>query len=136
VQKNVILPLMLLFISGGCGRSNDAAVSGQVTLDGNPMHQGMVVYHPEGEGTVAYGRIDETGYYEVKTGQVTGLQPGGYVVTIVATEGVVDPAAAGNRPPSPGRIVTPEKYCNKATSPLRQAVTSGSNEIDFSLESP
>lgn len=132
----LLLSLVAVAASAGCGRSNNASVSGQVTLDGNPLRRGTVGYHPTEQGPVAYSGIDEDGRYEVKTGNLAGLVAGDYVVTVVAIEGVIDPAAAGNQPPQAGRLLTPVVYRNKATSPLRYLVSTGSNEIDIALNSP
>jgi hypothetical protein len=45
----------------GCAGPYEASVSGVVTLDGQPVKHGTVVYYPAANGPAVYGRINEDG---------------------------------------------------------------------------
>ena len=131
----LIATLLVSILAAGCGRSNSAAVAGQVTLDGLPLTQGTVVFHPVAEGPTATAALDVQGFYELKTGGLTGLPAGDYIVTVASTAGVVEPGK--NRPqPLPGRLVTPPQYRSRSKSPLRFSAQPGSNQFDIELSSP
>jgi hypothetical protein len=99
-------------------------MSGQVTLDGEPLTKGTVVFHPEKAGADAYATIDTSGTYSVRTGTDKGLEPGDYVVTVVATTG----------PPPYGKLITPERYGSAKKSGLKVTVGAGDNRFDIPLK--
>lgn len=119
----------------GCGAGVESRVSGEVTVDGNPLEGGRVVFSPKGEGATqgATGKIDSSGRYEVQSGRTGGLNAGKYAVT-VAARGRTQPTASGG-PPAPGKLLTPPKYRSAATTDLFVNVESGSNTIDLELTS-
>jgi hypothetical protein len=125
----------LLF--SGCG-DGLAQVSGQVTLDGQPLRGGTgdvrvtVQFQPaDGVGTTAIGLADEDGNYTLGTGSKDGIPPGEYLVTCTASELVrTNPSAA----PSSRRITDP-KYANANTSGLSVSVAPGNNNFDIPLQS-
>lgn len=117
----------------GCGGPYDASVSGDVTLDGQPLTRGTVSFTPTAGGPPAYARIDGSGSYAVRTGREVGLPAGEYSVTVVANE---PPAAAQGEdggPPPAGKPITPPWYRSAETSGLRFQVEPGSNDIDLPL---
>jgi hypothetical protein len=125
----------LAVVGSGCGGAYDASVSGEVTLDGNPVPRGTVTFSPTQGGPTAYGQIEEDGDYYVQTGTESGLPVGEYQVTVVAEEPpAVTRTAAGGPPPS-GKSITPEWYRLKDSSGLKYTVESGSNRIDLKLSS-
>ena len=117
----------------GCSKPLESQVSGLVTLDGKAMDKGNVVFHPVQAGAPAYGTIDPTGHYSVKTGQGKGIQPGEYIVVVTANEEVVIPTdpSVPDRPPA---LLSPRKYATKQTSTLHFTVTPGEQTIDLPLE--
>jgi len=96
----------LLCVAGalivGCGQSTGDRVplSGEVTLDGEPLDQGSIEFHPEGEGLVLTGGPIQDGRFEIPAKQ--GAKPGSYVVRIFsAAEGApVNP----DQPPGPEAV--------------------------------
>ena len=122
--------LSLLFCTAiltGCGGRQEATVSGTVTLDGQPLTKGNVAFYPAGSsGTAATGTISADGTYTVATGQQAGLPAGDYVIKVVAA----DPPPDDTTPP---KLLTPEKYSRVETSPLKQTIVVGSNDVPLKL---
>jgi hypothetical protein len=126
------VPMVLV----GCAKQT-AAVSGSVTLDGEPLHvadrqRGTIIFHPSEGGPVGTGVIGSDGTYRVSTGQNMALAPGAYRVTVRVVE--VLPATEETLEPT-GRPVTPAIYANAATSGLTYEVVPGENQIDLELRS-
>jgi hypothetical protein len=126
-----MLPVSVVLLAlGGCGNGL-SQVSGQVTLDGQPVHGGKgdvrvtVQFQPaDGVGANAIGLADEEGNYKVATGSQIGIRPGDYFVTCsVSTLGRGGPVAD-------------PKYANAKTSGLRFTVQPGKNEFKIQLQSP
>jgi hypothetical protein len=120
---------MLLAIPG-CGSSDYVPVRGTVTLGGKPLSGGTVAFKNVAQGPMGYGTIQTDGKYEAKTGSKTGLMPGEYQVTVVATEQAVP---KGLSEPVP-KILTPPRYANVATSGLRYTVSATGEIYDIVLE--
>lgn len=129
---SVVVVLLLLTLAG-CGSTHDASVSGTVTLDGETLDRGTVSFHPVGEGAVAYGQIQSDGSYQVKTGRESGLLPGEYKVTVVATAPPPEPEDPMDEPV--GELLTPKRYGRTETTDLQYTVEAGSNTIDIALTS-
>lgn len=131
-----MLVILLVVASSGCSGPNAASVSGNVTLDGQPLTTGSVSFHPDGGGggAPAYGQIDSSGNYSLSTGTDAGLAPGKYVAVVVATKEppqLYDKTGA-EIPPIP---ITPAKYGSTTTSDLRVDVKAGKNEVPLALQS-
>ena len=123
--------ILALLILAGCGRSRDASVSGSVTLDGKPLETGTVTFHPSDGGPAAYGQIGTDGGYSLKTGRQRGIDPGEYVVTVVAAT----PPSEQNGLEMPGQLLTPERYGRTEQTDLHFTVRSGGNRFDLPLTS-
>jgi len=111
-----------LFLTGCSGSDLEVApVKGKVTLDGQPLANGVVQFQPDGGKRPAGGGTDENGEYQLyyKKG-VVGARVGQHTVRIYASG---DPKSA----------VVPERY-NKQ-SELRAEVKPGQNKFDFDLKS-
>ena len=130
-----LLPSLLV----GCGQSLPATVSGTVTLDGQslpagPRVTGSVMYFPTGGGAAAYGTVISGGKYTMQTGDIQGLQPGEYLVTVRVVD--IDPPPPGgyyNAPAS--KLITPPRYKDRDQTDLKVQVLEGKNEIDLELVS-
>jgi hypothetical protein len=126
----VCVALVACITLGGCGNGL-AQVSGQVTLDGQPVHAGKgdtrvtVQLQPaDGVGANAVGLADENGNYKIATGSQPGIRPGEYLVSCsVSTLGVGGPVAD-------------PKFANTKTSGLKLTVQPGKNEFNIPLQSP
>lgn len=111
----------------GCNSNLPCTVSGKVTHGGAPLTHGTVTFTPQGEGRIAYGEIDSSGNYVVRTLDDQGMVPGDYGVSIIAT----GEAPASDVPPP---LITPAKYADAKTSGLSAKVVPGANAFNFDLE--
>ena len=123
--------LMMVFVLAGCGGGDSgpelADVTGKVTLGGQPLANATVTFIPSGgDGTTASGTTGAEGDYELDYSlSKKGCQPGSYTVRI--TTAVEDDD--GNL----SEEKVPAKY--NAETELKAEVKSGSNTVDFALES-
>ncbi|MHC2068467.1 carboxypeptidase-like regulatory domain-containing protein [Bremerella sp. T1] len=124
--------LLLLISAIGCssGEYSDLGqVTGQVTMDGQPLPEALVRFSPS-SGRPAMGVTDAEGNYElIYVRDIRGAEPGEYDVEITTwfrPETIED--AHKKRTEK-----IPTKY-NKRTT-LSATVEQGKNEIDFPLES-
>ena len=120
----------------GCGNGL-AQVSGQVTVDGQPLRGGSgdvrvtVKFQPaSGIGPTAIGIADENGNYSLGTGSQTGIPAGEYVVTCSASELV---RQKDSQAVIGGRQITDQKYADGRTSGLKFTVQPGNNEFNIPL---
>ncbi|NOY41108.1 MAG: hypothetical protein GXP26_04635 [Planctomycetes bacterium] len=126
----------------GCNDSakQDAVVQGTVTIDGELVSQGIVTFHPEGTGPVAYGTILKDGTYALRVGRgkkndrANKIYPGKYTATVAVT--VSSPASQDDEGglPKPGPRLTDAKFSDKSTSVLKYEVESGRNIINISVD--
>ncbi len=123
---------LLLLAAPGCDRGPDypsATVTGQVTIDGQPVPKGAITFSPQGaaSGPVT-GAAIEDGAYRCE------LVPlGKHTVTFIAQaaepDTIVD-RVTGAKHEVPRNILPP--HC--ATG-VEAAVVAGENRLDFALES-
>lgn len=146
LQLHTPYALLLAFATTlGCsqGDQNDAAVQGNVTIDGVLASRGTVTFFPAKGGPVAVGQIHPDGSYSLRTGLNAGgspddakIRPGQYVVTVMVTG---EPAAAelhkaDGSPPIAGPRLTSIKYASKETSGLHFDIKPGLNMVALELE--
>ena len=115
----------------GCGGSDLVTVSGTVTLDGQPLESGTIVFQAQGMA-MCVGNLGAGGRYELSTGRQEGIAAGTYQVTITAFQ-VIDQANDDSAPIP--KLLTPVKYNIPETSGLTAAVQRVSNSFDFVLTS-
>jgi hypothetical protein len=140
ILRHALILIAALYVAtlSGCG-NGFARVSGQVTLDGQPLRAGSdtrvtVKFQPAGgAGPSAVGLVDENGNYTLSTGSQAGLPPGEYLVVCSASQLV---KTAGAKTAQGARRITDPKYDNPSTSGLRFTVQSGKNEFNIPLQSP
>lgn len=123
-----LLAVFALTVAGcGGGGPKLATVTGKVTLDGQPAQRLLVAFEPA-EGRPSQGKTDTQGMYELfYTFDKKGAAVGKHTVRIVGASEDEE----GNEIENPVRI--PPKYNEQ--SELTADVESGSNEIDFDLQS-
>jgi len=136
---SVALVCLIMSGCGGGGGPDLTSVKGKVTLDGSPLQGAKVVFRPTADGgSISSGVTDASGAYELafsydKKGAIIGDHTVGIskmipspvdVPSTVDTEGVLK-----------GEDIEtlPAKYNSETT--LTAKVESGSNNIDFPLES-
>jgi hypothetical protein len=120
-----------------CGCSKHASkVAGGVTLGGKPLTSGVVNFTPLSPGPSAYGNVAADGRYALQTGAERGLAPGDYTVTVAANATPEEAAKMGFKVGREGimPLLTPPKYADVKTSPLKATVKPGTQEIDLTLE--
>ena len=119
----------LLFV--GCGTDGDlAGVSGQVTLDGEPLVGASIEFIPTSNyGEPSSAVTDERGRYQLmRTFRQRGARPGEYLV-VICTAG---PTAGGT---CTDEDATTERVpaCYNTQTELVQTVEPGKNKFDFEL---
>lgn len=127
-----------LLALSGCGGAGDdgldrQAVSGSVTLAGQPVEAGTVQFLPDGgdPGTAIGGGAPILGgSYEIPA--ESGLPPGSYIVSISAPEGGPDLSEGPGSGAKLPRETIPAKY-NTATTLKSQVKSGETNTINFAL---
>lgn len=134
----------------GCGNGGLAKVSGRITVSGQPVTSGTIMFYPT-TGPGAVSEIKADGSYTLTTfRQGDGAAIGNHKVAIHATSigpsSVVEAksvedevrtagSAAGGKMLVPGKVtwLVPEKYSLPGQSPLTAEVVRGQNTIDFDI---
>ena len=129
-----VVAICIFFVASGssCQRSTHFPVTGNVTLDEDPLVDATLSFLPESETmTSAIVRTDSDGNYQADPGDGNlGLLPGRYKVRISTyDEGI--PENEPPIPPTPERI--PRRY--RENSELFVEVAPKPNMFDFRLES-
>ncbi|MDR3632587.1 MAG: hypothetical protein P4L84_02055 [Isosphaeraceae bacterium] len=137
------LAALLLLTFAGCGEEQDGqpreAVSGTVSLDGQPLPDGMIQWIPSTarEGSVGGAAVKDGKFSIVRQ---EGLAPGAYRVVINSAAAGGATAPAPDEPPgllngpSTSKDVIPPQYNTKST--LKAEIKAGvPNLFDFSLKS-
>ncbi len=131
IRVSFVLLGMVGACLAGCGKKeNVVSVTGTVFLDGKPLEGATVTFHPLKGGAVGSATTDSSGRFTVMTGTLRGLKPGEYIVTVQKTAGVSsgDPLA----PEKPPAMLTPAKYANVKTSPLKYTAPGGPAHFELS----
>ena len=128
-----------LALSAGCGPGNPLgreALSGTVTLDGQPLASGNIEFTPLAPGGVSSGETISGGRYEIEA--VRGLPPGEYRVRIYSSE-------KSTAPPTPEEAALPALHrpgveriaprFNTASQLKAEVTGAGPNRFDFQVSS-
>jgi hypothetical protein len=130
--------------SGAGGQLADlVAVTGTVTLDGQPLSYGTVAFVPvdQTSGQVATGDIKEGKFTMVTSASSPGVVYGDYKVRIVSVEQQAAGSVAAdftpdpNAPPKEPKSLIPKKYGDINESGLEVSVQTGMEPIQFELKS-
>lgn len=141
-----LLPLLVLVV--GCG-PKISKVSGTVKVDGEPTSNLIVAFTPLDGGTSAAATTDSSGNYTLSSNLGAGIPPGNYRVSITTEQtasGSTLPADEGSDSEAYAaqargtdyegmnefKEKIPPQYNTQTT--LEREVTSGSNVIDFEIE--
>jgi hypothetical protein len=133
--------LVLCLALGGCGAPSDdlprQALSGTVTLNGQPLEVGIIQFQPASDQEpVPAGAEIKDGAYKVPRDQ--GVTPGNYRVFITSSGSKNQPAltpaeSSGEKMPKVMPDLIPEEYNLKTT--LTAKVEAGKdNKFDFDLK--
>jgi hypothetical protein len=130
----------LLMASCSTGKEECLRVEGLITVNGQPLLSGTIVFHPdaskgntskrEPRGTIVRGK---PGRYRLTTDGQDGAPPGWYQVTVFALQ----PITRENSQRPPEWLADP-KYADLKTSGLAVMVNKDarSGAYDFDLQSP
>ncbi|MEC9091536.1 MAG: hypothetical protein VX438_02435 [Planctomycetota bacterium] len=152
----LLLPLIVFSVlvsgcgGGATGGPSTVKVSGNLTIGGTPAAGVQITLAPIGEGLQpASGNTDDTGYFELITGQTgtPGAMIGKYKVVLVAipgqddsymeqsednaqdssnTNATIDPTAGGG-----GKV--PAKYRKKETSDKEVEITGPTSDLKIEI---
>jgi hypothetical protein len=132
--------LGLLVLGCSAGRDERVPVEGRITVQGQPLLSGTVVFHPNAaRGNTctreprAAIRSDAPGRYQLTTDDKPGAAPGWYRVTVFALKPITRENA--QRPPE---WLADEKYADVQRSGLEVEVVSAPapGAYDFDLKAP
>lgn len=127
--------MVALALLCGCGDDNPLgrrAISGDVTLDGAPLANGAIEFHPLASGGAQSGGPILNGRYEIPEQQ--GVPVGEYRVLVFATE-EAPPLPADHMPgedvPEPKSLIPPE--WNQDSTQTIEVAEDGPSEFDFNI---
>ena len=134
--RGTLLYLFFAFLLlPGCSPGQRAAVSGQVTLNGQPIENGMIAFIPtaDGDAPSAWTKIID-GRYQIPAHQGPGVGPCRVEIRWAKKTGRKIPAV---HPAGPiieeTREVVPERH--NLQSELEMSIKAGENVADFTLVS-
>lgn len=128
------------FLSAGCSQTGLplGKVSGQVTVDGKPVKEGVILFVPK-RGPSASGPIEQ-GRYRLTTrspgdGAVIGQHDVYFSPKPPAGDAISDAPEEPVLRPSPKSEFPPSQYTSPESAELMAEVRSGANNLDFDLKS-
>jgi hypothetical protein len=132
--------LLLAAALAGCGENSlgRRKVSGRITLDGKPLVQGSIGFHPQQPQGISSGAMIKEGAYAIEA--LKGLPPGKYIVRISSAD--MGPEQRGEAPMTPPggapytirKDLIPPKY-NSQSELTIEVIGSSDNRFDFDLKS-
>jgi hypothetical protein len=131
----LLLGVTLLGLLGGCGDPlNRQEITGEVTLKGQPVEDGIIQFAPmDGQGT-GDGASILNGKYQIPRDK--GLSPGKYKVTLYAGIGRSGEGDASPDSPHAGlkplRERIPPEY-NEQSKIVKEVTKDGPNKFDFDI---
>lgn len=120
-----VLPLLMIFCAGcSDGRPVRVPVAGRVTIDGQPVAKGYILFIPEGNRS-AQARIDAQGNFVLGTFEETdGAVLGKHRVAVISRE-VLSPTKI--------RWLAPQKYVDPRLSPLTVTIDGPTDSLPIEL---
>jgi hypothetical protein len=132
-MATVLLLVAACLLATGCGRtSQDVTISGKVSVEGEPVETGSIMFTPSDGATSVAGGVVANGQYKVS------IPPGKKIVQIrgmkkAGQKEVLD-EVSGKKYTSETLVrVTPPEY-EAAASPLQANVTKDGETFDFELK--
>lgn len=124
--SSAVLLAMTVFCAGCSESPKDAKVSGQVTLDGNPLSSAVILLEDRASGAGGTAVI-ENGSFSFPTSLPTGK----YAVALQPPP----PPAPHESSPTPIQTKLPRHLTRPETSGLEAELTPGENALDFKVDS-
>jgi hypothetical protein len=132
-----VLLLLSGAAAGGCGSGGPphGTVTGTVSLDGQPVPGGMIMFIPDAasgtSGPAAQAQIGSDGRFELAgSGGRKEVLVGTYLVTVTGTQISSDSEGQAGMP-----VKLPERYQYEQSSGIKKEVVEGPNAIDIELTS-
>lgn len=125
--------ILLLSCGGGCGPADDRVavypVSGQVRLNGQPLANALVVFHPQNPADtrtpVAQGRSDDSGKFQLTSYEThDGAAAGEFAVTVQAFQLIKQGDSY-----TPGPNILPAKLAKPDSTDIRVTISPQPNEL-------
>lgn len=117
-------PLVLVPLGCSGKDSTGSTLEGRVTLNGQPIDNGVINFDPKLGGSTAVAPINPDGSYEARMSRsLVGIQPGEYVVSIEAWKY------------PPGAIVDGKEYVDGVSAVPPDYRPGGAKEISITIES-
>lgn len=117
----------------GCGKESDSlgrrAVSGRVSLAGQPLAQGTITFDPVGKGTSS-GAAITNGDYSLTA--ANGLPPGSYVVRISSPVGGIATPDVPGESDQLAKEQIPAEF-NSQTNLKAEVTDAGPNTFNFDI---
>jgi hypothetical protein len=136
IRLQITLLVVGTCISIGCGPHTDRlAVSGKVTLNGEPLDGGSIQFTSLGEKKMNGGAMINGGQYNIP--QEKGLLPGTYHLEIYAPDNAAKPILYRSSPDSPGVMTQPERVppeYNISSKKTIEVKPGGDNRFDFDIQ--
>jgi hypothetical protein len=128
--------VVLCFGQIGCSKSQSLnKVEGKVLHKGKPLAGALVVLHPEASGVTqqtATALSSQDGSFSLSTGQVEGVAPGSYTVTVTCPVPVKTESGGGMAMGGPVDTEDSLKgaYANRETSQIKVTIKDGPNQLE------
>ncbi|BBO30822.1 hypothetical protein PLANPX_0434 [Lacipirellula parvula] len=125
LRSSLLLAILACCLLGcGDGRPTRVPISGKITVDGQPLKFGVIVFKPA-TGRASSGRLDADGRYVLSTyDRGDGAIAGDYTVTISGNEQLSETSH---------RWHAPKKYSDPTASGLTATVESPRDDLNFEL---
>jgi hypothetical protein len=110
------------------------AVSGKVTLEGQPLNKATILFEPVGNLSTTSGADITNGQYKIE--RASGLKPGKYIVRITAGDGVTPIEEEAGAPGGSTNILSRDRIPPDWNVNSKQEVevkSSGGNSFDFAI---
>ncbi len=130
---SAVTAMGLALLVPGCSNSHRPVypVRGQILVQGQPLPQAIVTFHPVGASTDDLrpsAQTDDQGYFTLTSyAGGDGAPQGEYAVTVTCFRSFTDRNASEGDEST--RNVLPPRYANPATSQLRATVGEGNNQL-------
>ena len=123
------------FVLVGCGPGR-VSVSGEVTLDSQPLADAQVLFQPVSGGRPATGKTDAAGKFTLSTDKPgDGVAPGDYQVAVTAVSISYARPTDGSEYSEKTTWRAPKTYADPKTSGLKASVTNDNKTFKFDLSS-
>ena len=146
----VVACSLMCLVCIGCGPDGPelGTVTGQVTMDGQPLTNGLITFTPEAGGRSSIGKTDANGQYTLIWVEREGAEIGSHKVSVTTikeaaaveemgsdSDAYAQQAMGDTSAYDQAEVTEPIPARYNVSTELVEEVTSGSNTIDLKLTS-